>query len=239
MLVTRRPQADPALRARLDPGYWHPAYGALLERCRAPLQPLGDFIRHLTYGPIVTGPAAPPLAEGVVVIHQGQVAETGVDPRGAVRVAPGSPWDAARARLQAGDIALPRSGEASVGRNRVALFLGEYDAVVGSFVDLVRVEGLDPAYTLLCLKTELVWSQIHRFINGVGTPNISFTEVRALQVPVLSGEMQLDFRRRYHENVHTAHLQCLQGDGEAGERGRAALRALVDELNGMVTGPPT
>lgn len=236
MLVTRRSQADPRLLDRLDPGYWRPGYEAIVAACRVPTAPLGRFIIHIAYGPIVTGRRPPPCADGLPVVHQGQVAETGVDLRGAVRVAPGGPWDNPRARLRCGDIILPRSGVASVAKNRVAVYLAEDEAVVGSFVDLVRLHGIDPIYALLCLKTEVVWSQVHRLINGVGTPNISFDEVRSLHVPLVADDKQLDFRARYLDNVHGAHSRWLAGDEGAGERAREALRALVGELNAMTTG---
>ncbi len=235
-LVTRRPQCDPGLLSRLDPGYWHPAYDELRARCALPLAPFGDFIAQIRYGPIVTGKRSPPCEDGVVVIHQGQVGETGVDPRGAIRVPPGSDWDAPGARLRPDDLVLPRSGVASLARNRAAVFLGDYDAVVGSFVDLLRLRRLDPCYALLCVKTELVWSQIHRLINGVGTPNISFDEVRSLQIPVVSPALQAELGRAYRAQVHAPHLAALAGDAAAGARAAAALRALVGRLNGLVAG---
>lgn len=237
MLVTRIAQAEPRLAERLDPGYHHPAYEALIGRARVPLVRFGEWIAELRYGPIVTGPGPEPVSEGVTVIHQGQVGETGVDPRGATLVPEGSAWDAPRARLQPEDIVLPRSGVASVAKNRVAVFLGDYPAVVGSFVDLIRVTGADPFFVLCCLKTELAWAQIHRAINGVGTPNISFDEIRALLLPELPPEAQQAVREEYLSGVHPLHLAWLDGDASAREEGRTQLLAIVDRLNGMIFEP--
>ncbi len=234
MFATSRPQSDKRLLERLDPAYWHPGYDRVLEDCGAPLARLGDFIEDITYGPIVTGPPPPPCNDGLPVIHQGQVADTGVDTREATRVAPGSPWDRERARVREGDIVLPRSGVASVAKNRVALFLGDYTAVVGSFVDLIRLRDIDATYVLVCMKSEIVWSQIHRAINGVGTPNISFDEVRALRIPVLPKATQLDFRAQYLDNVHSSHMAWIRGDESARQAGVAALKALVEALETCV-----
>lgn len=231
MLVTRRPQSDPELIARLDPGFWRPAYQRALAKCSAPLAELGEFITAITYGPIVTGKRAPECAEGVTIIHQGQVAVTGVDPRGATRVAEGSDWDLPRARLQTEDIVLPRSGVASVAKNRVSIFLADYPAVVGSFVDLIRIKGIDPIYAMLCLKSTVVWAQIHRIISGVGTPNISFDEVRSLRIPLLPEGAVRELRRAYLEEVHARHVQWLGGSQTAGDAGAESLRALVARLN--------
>lgn len=238
MLLTRRPQSDPTLQDRLDPAFRHPAYEAVLRRCALPLAELGQFAAHIAYGPIVTGRRPPPCEAGFLVVHQGQVAASGVDPRDATVVAPGSPWDRESARLQPGDLVLPRSGEASVAKNRVAVFLGDYPAVVGSFVDRITLSGLDPVYALLCLKSEVVWAQIHRLLNGVGTPNISFDEIRSLRVPLVAAGLQEDIRETYLTRVHAAHLRWLAGDESAGEDARRELSGLLRRLNGLVAPQP-
>ncbi|MGE5531752.1 MAG: hypothetical protein ACM3VW_06540, partial [Bacteroidota bacterium] len=181
LLITSAAQDDPRFLDRADPAYWHPAYETLLADLRFPRRPLGDFITHITYGPIITG-EPPPKAEGpgVAIVNQGQVGEAGVDLWDAVTVPTGCPWDLPRARLRAEDLVICRSGAGSVAKNRLAVYLEEAPAVVGSFVDLVRLDGLDPIYAALYLKTIYGWSQVHRLINGVATPNISFGEIRAL-----------------------------------------------------------
>tara|TARA_B100000029_G_C17104098_1_gene789012 strand:- start:35 stop:310 length:276 start_codon:yes stop_codon:yes gene_type:complete len=56
--------------------------------------------------------------------------------------------------------------------------------VVDCFTDRVSLVGISSAWVLGVLRSELGWSQIRRTFNGVGTPNLSFGEIRALQVPV-------------------------------------------------------
>jgi len=221
MLTTFVPQNDLKDGKRADPGYWHPGYDRIFDTCRRPLRPLGDFITFLTYGPIVTGAAPTPQKQGVTLLNQGQLARTGVDATGATLVEPGSPWDLARARPQPGDILLALSGVASVAKNRVTIFLGDYPAVVGSFVDIIRVSGIDPLYVLAYLKTEYAWAQIHHIINGVGTPNISFPEIRDLRIAVLTDAEQQAVRMQYLDSVHAEHLAALA----ARRQGRAALAA--------------
>ena len=238
MLLTRRPQSDPALLDRMDPGYWRPAYDDILAGCWLPLAPLGEFIAHITYGPIVTGKTPPLCTEGVRIVHQGQVTDTGVDLRDATIVPEGSDWDRPNARLEPEDIVLPRSGVASVAKNRVAIhvgapneFSGSPPAAVGSFVDLIRLEGLDPFYALICLKTQLVWSQIHRAINGVGTPNICFDEIRALQMPVVGEGVQGEYRAGYLETVQPLHLEWLAGDNGTRDEAVENLKRLIARLD--------
>lgn len=223
MLVTYARQSDPELLQRADPAYWHPAYDRLLASCRLPMAPLGEFITALTYGPIITGRRPQTCAEGVALINQGQLGPAGVDLRQALIVPPDSPWAVPRARLQPEDLVLARSGVGSVARNRLAVYLADRPAAVGSFVDLMRLQGIDPIYVALYLKSTLGWSQIHRLINGVATPNLSFAEIRGLQIALAPVELQQRLRERYLREVHPRH--------EAGDEGAgAALRGLVGKL---------
>lgn len=237
MLITFASQNDPRLLDRADPAYWHPAYEALLAQCRFPLRPLGDFITHITYGPIVTGTALPPPERqrtlfGVALVNQGQVCEAGVDLDRATMVPENSAWDLPRARLQAEDIVLCRSGAGSVAKNRLAVYLEEQPATVGSFVDLVRLDGLDPVFAALYLKTAFGWSQIHRLINGVATPNISFEEIRGLQVAVPPESLQSEMRRAYLDRVLPLHQAR---DPQAALAHRGLVRHLEQQLTGDLT----
>jgi type I restriction enzyme M protein len=215
--VAHHRQSDPQLIHRLDPAYWHPSYDELLAACRLPLQPLGDFISDLTYGPIVTGrdaatadcgPRTADSGRTVALVNQGQVGFCGVDLTAAPLVAAAGPWVSARSRLQPGDVVLPRSGEGSLGKHRVAVFLDDRPAGVGSFVDLIRLQGLNPFYLAAFLKSTLGRSQVSRVANGVGVPNISFDEIRRLQVPALPERAQQAIERRYRRDVLPLHQQA-------------------------------
>ena len=81
MFIARRPQDD-RLVERLDPGYWHPAYEAILAECTVPLTLVGEFIAHITYGAIVTGQRPPHVADGLPLIGQGALLPSGVDLEG-------------------------------------------------------------------------------------------------------------------------------------------------------------
>ncbi len=208
---------------RADPGFWHPAYTQLLSQMGNSAAQLGDCIKHITYGRIITGrpvPDCPPGTAGVALVNQGQIAPAGVDLCGAHRVPAGSDWDAPRARLLRDDLVIARSGVGSLAKNRLAVYLHDEPAVVGSFVDLVRLEGLDAVYVAVFLKSRFGWGQIHRLLNGVATPNISFDEIRGLKIVMAPAPVQATLRREYLCRVHTLHER---GDPGAGK----ALRGLV------------
>jgi hypothetical protein len=122
--------------------------------------------------------------------------------------------------LQPGDVVLPRSGEGSLGKHRVAVFLGDQPAGVGSFVDLIRLQGLNPFYLAAFLKSSLGRAQVSRVANGVGVPNISFDEIRNLQVPALPAKAQRALEARYRREVLPWHRRAVRRHSQVLAAGR-------------------
>lgn len=215
--------------ARLDPNFWHPAYAEILAQCAVPLAPLGDFITHITYGAIVTGRRPPHVPDGLPLVGQGALLPSGVDLQGVTRVPADSPWALARARVQAGDLLIARSGAGSLERNRLAVYHEQEPAVVDCFVDLVRLEGIDSDFVAAFLRTRFGWAQIHRLLNGVGPANLSFAEIRALRVPVGQQELERGIAEQHRARVLPLHRA--RRFGEATE----ATRAIVAELEARLS----
>ncbi len=213
---------------RWDPHFWQGCAAVRRLAGRLRLVPLGEYICHLTYGPIVTGSRPQHVAAGVPVIRQGDIAETGLDERALLRVAPAGAHDPPRSRVRLGDLLLSRSGAGALGRNRLAVYLSNKPANVGCFVDLIRLEGLNPFYAWFFFKTQLGRAQIAAYANGVGTPNISFGEIRALQIAALPAAYQDALERRYREQVWPLHCRRDREDMRAEAERR--FRAIVGDL---------
>jgi len=226
-VVRKRQSAD--LIERLDPGYWHPAYDRLLARCRPPLEPLGEFIEQITYGAIVTGREPPPDPHGPFLLGQGALRHGGVDLGECPRIAPNSPWARERCMVRRGDLLIARSGSGSLERNRLAVYHADEPAVVDCWVDLVRLRGIEPDYVAVFLKTRFGWGQIHRLINGVGPPNLSFDEIRSLRVPTSEADLQREIAGRYAAEVLPLH-QAAEYEGAL-----RAMRAIVRDLETRLT----
>jgi type I restriction enzyme S subunit len=165
---------------------------------------LGEFIDHLTYGPILPGQTPQPVADGVAIIGQKAVRPTGVRLDRAIQVAEGSAYDLPRCRLRRRDIVLCRSGVGSLGRRRFTVFDEAVPATVSCFVDLIRLRELNPYYVVIFLRSPRGWAQIERLINGVGTPNLSFGEIRSLRIPVPPADEQRAIEERWAP-VRAAH----------------------------------
>lgn len=153
--------------------------------CSLPVVPLGSFIEAIRYGAILPGQRPQPVRDGVAIVGQRELKPTGVVLDRAVRVAEGSPYDPPRCRLRPGDVLLARSGVGALGRKLFTVFRGQARATVSCFVDLVRLQGISPFYVVTLLRSRVGWAQVERLMSGVGTPNLNFSQVRSLQVPVL------------------------------------------------------
>lgn len=206
MFVTRKPQ-DSELVERLDPGYWHPAHEQVLAQCRAPLEPLGSYVTHITYGAIITGRQPPLDRDGYFMIGQGALRHTGVDLSDCPRIGADSPWVLDRTEVEYRDLLIARSGAGSLEKNRLAVYHSDEPAVVDCWVDIVRLSGIDPDFVAVFLKTRFGWAQIHRLINGVGPANLSFDEIRSLRVPVVDRALQERIAEFYLRLVLHAHRQ--------------------------------
>ena len=220
---------------RWDPRYWqgHKALWGLAGRLQ--LVSLGDYIRHLTYGPIVTGSRPGHVDAGVPVIRQGDIVETGLDEGDLLCVQPQGRHDPLRSRVCCGDLLLPRSGTGALGQNRLAVYLGRGPANVGCFVDLIRLEGLNPFYAWFFFKTRPGREQIAACANGVGTPNISFGEIRSLQIAVLAKTRQQELEGRYRREVWPLHRRRREDEAIRLE-GEYRFRAIVDDLERYLEG---
>jgi hypothetical protein len=207
--LTRISNASLATECELASSRWDATYWQEKKRQRhrgdAPFARLGDFITHLTYGPIVTGRKPVHDDGGVPVIYQRNITATGVCLRDSLRVPVNSDFDPLRSRVKPRDLLLPRSGVGTLGRNRIAVYCEEDNANVGCFVDIIRLEGINPFYVWFYFKTECGWQQISSVINGVGTPNINFSEIRELEVALASEDDQRQVEDEYRRRVLPLH----------------------------------
>ena len=220
---------------RWDPGYWQGTLRVRQLGHRFALKNLGDYIEHLTYGPIVTGRKPEHVDDGIAVIRQGDITETGLAKGGLLKVEARGDFDPERSRVQRGDLLMPRSGAGALGRNRMAVYTERAQANVGCFVDRIRLRGINPFYAWFFFKTQVGWGQIAALINGVGTPNINFAEIRSLRVAEVDAEIQEMVEARYRCDVLPWHRRRHSSE-EAKRRGELNFRQIVGELQSYLAG---
>lgn len=223
---------------RWDPGYWvgQQALTRIWGDRRETWVELGEFIELLTYGPIVTGGQPVKAVDGIPSIRQGDFTETGLQASRFLRVPAGSAHDPPRSRVRAGDLLLPRSGGGALGRNRIAVYEEAEPANIGCFVDLIRLRpGLNPYYVWVFLRSRLGWGQIRSLINGVGTPNISFVEIRSLRVPLLDLKEQATYEHEYVACVRPFHRRSDE-DSDASSTAHDRFQKIVGRLDERLIG---
>ena len=219
----------PSLKGkRWDVKFWHGAVGMQKLSQRFSLAPLGEYIGHLTYGPIVTGRRPQHREGGIKIIRQGDFTETGLQLDQVLCVCENSVYDPLRSRVCQGDLLLPRSGAGSLGKNRLAVYTEKDPANIGCFVDLIRLVEINAFYVWFFLKTQMGWQQIRAIMNGVGTPNINFSEIRALLIPQIPIEEQGHFQKRYIEEVWPLHCRRQEGNDICSEAEKRFRKIVMD-----------
>ncbi len=201
-----------------------------------PLARLGDFIELITYGPILPGRRPEPVEKGVLIVGQREIRPTGLLLDAATAVAEGSPYDPPRRRLRPGDVVLARSGVGTLARKRFTVFREPLKATVSCFVDLIRLRGLSPYCLVTFLRSGLGWAQAERMLRGVGTPNLSFRQIRSLRVPLLAPEAERAVEAAWAD---VAWLHDAGRLAEAEARLDAAAADLERRLRGQQGHPPS
>lgn len=219
---------------RWDPGFWDPRLKKSLLKPEYTVE-FGEFIESITYGPILPGRQPEQRDDGTPIIGQKQLTESGIDLSNALHVAVGSAFDLERSRVRQGDLLLARSGEGSLLRFKMGVYEERYPANVSCFVDRIRLQGIDPYYVWLVMKSRFLKMQILRLQNGVGAPNLNFREIRGLRIPYFDDNEQLAWRLRYRERVAPLHRQRLRSTAQAektawGERAGQEFQRLVQAL---------
>ena len=102
-------------------------------------------------------------------------------------------------------------------------------------MDLIRLSGLNPFYAWFFFKTQPGWQQIRSIINGVGTPNINFSEIRSLCIPPIAPEQQKRLERRYFEEVWPLHCRRMESAAILCE-GECRFRCIVTDLERFLAG---
>ena len=169
--------------------------------------PLGDFIPE-------------ELPDGSKGITYGQVGARKLSPRGAVRylqvinirdtgidfavkpdrVAEGSHNDPERSRVSVEDILFTnnafRGTETLIGR--CVVVPRDYGKInISQHIDRIRVDGIDPFYVCCFVKSRFGSLQVQRVMHGVDAMTISFGQIRRIEIPVLSVDLQFEVRRQY------------------------------------------
>lgn len=195
-------------RRRWNPNFWDPVLTKALQEIVFPLRPLGEYIEEISYGPILPGKKPEPQENGVPVFGQKDLFFTGLNPRPALRVAAGGEFDPERSRVHRGDLLFSRSGEGSLLRFRSGVYLGKEPANVSCFVDRIKLRGINPVFLWLFLIGKFGRAQILRLRNGVGTPNLNFTEIKSLRIPLLPEGIQKTAAGVYLRDILPLHRKC-------------------------------
>ncbi len=169
--------------------------------------PLGKFIpealpdgaKGITYGQVGARKLSP--HGSVRYLQVINIRDTGIDfaikPD---RVIEGSHNDPGRSRVSEGDILFTnnafRGTDTLIGRCVAAT--RDYGKMnISQHIDRIRVGGIDPFYVCCFLKSRFGALQVQRVMHGVDAMTISFGQIRRIEIPELSVDLQFSVRRQY------------------------------------------
>lgn len=231
--------------SRWNVEYWRQEYLEnlkVLQESGFEIATIGQYEERITYGAIVTG-KKDYSGNDVLLINQGNISFTGLDLSDAKRIKEKSPWVIERAIVKDKTILIARSGVAGVGKNRITIAIKPPKAVVDSFVDILDVKNINPFYVVVFWKSIFGWLQVERFINGVGTVNISFDEIRAIKIPILPEKIQENIESEYKKMsaFHDKAMEAKKKGDEAGykkniETAERMLRDLISRTEAVIRG---
>lgn len=206
--------------SRWNPEYWHIKFTNLsddvLPKLKWKIECIGNYEDFITYGPIVTGKEFKNEKDGVIIINQEEILFTGLDLSTPNKAKENSPWVIERAKPKENDLLLARSGVGGVGKNKITILDKKVDACVGCFVDILRLKGINPFYVLVFWKGYFGWNQIDRIINGVGTVNISFDEIRSIKTPLIPDAVQKHIESEY-KKMSAYHDKAIDAKAKSDE----------------------
>lgn len=219
---------------RWDPPYWNPEFRELDKVFRKlHARRLGDFVTFITYGQVgkrVLNPKG-----GVRYLQVINIRPTGIDflvkPD---RVAVGSHNDPPRSRVRADDLLFTNNGfsgtETLLGRC-VAIHRDLGAVNVSQHIDVIRLSGIDPFYVAAFIKTpRFGQSQVQRLKYGVSSTELSFAQVKDIQIPPLTDKLQQQVREQYIEMAE-AHDRAMARKEKLAAGGLSG-----DELEAAATG---
>lgn len=196
--------------SRWDPGFHSPEYTGYLQNLkkgRYPLVPLRDLMgedRIFTADKGVQKRAVTP--DRVRYITSRQITETGIDlTLHDLFIDRNGTCDPERTRIRNGDILFVRSGDGCIGRAVVAGEESEGNNI-RSEIYILRPdpEVINPCYLALFFnmfkvmhKKHGVHFQLKKLLSGVGTPNLSKSEILSVMIPNLPMNIQKELEMEY------------------------------------------
>ncbi len=194
---------------RWDPDTWKFKKDDLLKKSVKdfPLKELGEFVSFITYGQV--GKRVLSKHGTVRYIQTKNLVPTGIDfAEKLAFVRPNSHNDPARSRVQIKDVLFGNAGVASIGRCVVVPELTN-PINISQDIDILRMDGINPFYVCIYIKSKFGKREIQRLSKGVGAPKIFFDDVKVIRVPMIRDIVQKKIQERYLE-MHSFHIKAVE-----------------------------
>ena len=161
--------------------------------------PLRNFVIYCKTGKTLYGEEREFSIRGLRFLHATNITEIGINYKKDEKfIDPISKMNFSNAYAKVGDILFVRVGVGCAGR--VAIVDSKEDEGVASdYIHILRVNGLDPHFLVVYLKTRFGKGSINLLKHGVGTVSVNKTDLLSLQIPIVTKDLQVEIRGKYKD----------------------------------------
>ncbi len=203
--------------SRWDASFWLPKYDFKIDEMvkNNKLEFASKFIKEIGQGDVPRKQREEKFEDkGVRFIEVEHIRNTGIFFYNARFVSEKQYNRLKRVELIKDAILLVRSG-ATIGK--IAIVNKIYDkAIVNGHINRIICKDINPYYFTIFIKTEYGQNQLERLQRGVAQPELNYEEIKSVQIPILSQEIQNNIESEY-KKMAVYHDKAMEGKKNSNE----------------------
>jgi hypothetical protein len=230
--------------SRWDASFWLPEYDFKIDEMirNHKTEYVSKFIKEIGQGDVPRKQKGEKFEEkGVRFIEVEHIGNTGIFFYDTRFVSEKQYNRLKRVELVKDAILLVRSG-ATIGK--IAIVNKIYDrAIINGHINRIICKDINPYYFTIFIKTEYGQMQLERLQRGVAQPELNYEEIKSIQIPILSSEIQNNTESEYKKMAvyHDKAMEARKNNDEVEykkniETAEKMLRELINKTEVIIRG---
>lgn len=203
--------------SRWSPEFWDPKYTNIIGEISSKhnIQPLGDFVDSIGQGDVPRKHRGEKFVnDGVKFVEVEHIKSTGVHLYAVRHVSEAQYVRLSRVKLIKDCILIVRSG-ATIGKVTI-IHNNPEKAIINGHINKIIIKNLNPYYLVTFLKTKYGQSQLDRLQRGVAQPELNYSEINSILVPVIDNKIQKNIEVEYLKMAEW-HDKAMEAKGKGDE----------------------